>query len=123
MINWPKIKINWVFNGFRWSDKEKNFPSTFTSPHRRRNYHVIMYNGKWCVHGEGAKQLLPFPSKQEAINYAKANAEGEKTEVLIHNEKGGVETAWMYAFDSYPQEELFRPDQYPLQNHPGETML
>lgn len=123
MIKLPRITFNGIFNGFCFGDDKPNFNNTYTLPNTRRNYHIIWFNGSWAVHGEGAKKIQTFANKNSAIAYAKERAQAEKTEALLHHEDATIETSWIYAVDAYPQKQLHPPDEYPVEDHPGEGVL
>lgn len=118
-----KIQFNGLFHGFRWSPRDKRFELRYRFAQTRCNYHVLLFDGNWCVHGETTRDIFKFDSRDAAIAYAKAMAMKERTEVLIHTADGSIETCWSASIDAYPQEHLKSPLEYPSEIDPGKTVL
>ncbi len=90
---------------------------------KRRNQHVLFYKNVWCVHPEGSTEIIRFNDRTAAIVFAKAEAERLKTEAIVHQLDGTIETAWVYAIDAFPQVHLLKPESYPARINLGEEML
>lgn len=82
------------FRSFTWFDNQTNFEPQYELERFRRNYHVVMLEGKWTVHGEGAFDVAPFDAREDAIDYANAMADSECTEAVVHTADGNIETRW-----------------------------
>jgi hypothetical protein len=92
-------------------------------PITRRNQHILMLNGKWCVHAELQKRVSEFANRESAIDFARKIAQEQKTEAILHRPDGTIETAWMYSDDAFPQEKIYAAYNYPLEASPGENVL
>lgn len=75
------------------------------------------------MHGELSREVKPFESREEAIEFARQASSAEKTDAIVHREDGSVETAWIYSPTSFPQASVHPPCEYPLQQLPGDTVL
>jgi len=56
-----------------------------------KNQHVIPHNGEWAVKGEGNSRVsVTFDTQAEAIDWARATAQNQKSEMIIHRRNGQI---------------------------------
>nr|DAK61395.1 MAG TPA: protein of unknown function (DUF5633) [Caudoviricetes sp.] len=68
-----------------------------------KDQHVTPKDGKWQVKGEGNdKATKTFGTQKEAIDYAKAIAKNQKSEVVIHGKDGKIRDKDSYGNDPCP---------------------
>ena len=68
-----------------------------------KNQHVVPYDDKWAVRGEGNSKITSDHRTQEApINAARRIAINQQSEVVIHGENGKIRDKDSYGPDSYP---------------------
>ncbi len=70
-----------------------------------KNQHVVPYNDKWAVKGEGNRKATKVtPTQKEAINVAKEIAKNNNSELVIHRPDGRIREKNSYGSDPYPPE-------------------
>lgn len=70
---------------------------------RKKNQHVIPYEGKWAVRGEGNKRVTKITATQkEAEDIARRIAKRKNAEVVIHDKNGRIRDKDSYGNDPYP---------------------
>ena len=68
-----------------------------------KNQHVVPYEGKWGVRGEGNKRVSSKHGTQaEAIKAARKTAIKHGSEMLIHNRDGRIRERNSYGNDPFP---------------------
>lgn len=68
-----------------------------------KNQHVVPYNGKWGVRGEGNSKVTKTASTQsEANKIATEIAKNQKSEVVIHRPNGQIRDKNSYGNDPFP---------------------
>jgi hypothetical protein len=69
-----------------------------------KNQYVVRSGRSWAVRGEGNSRLTKtFETQQEAIDYARPIARGQKSELRIQDTQGQFRQAWSYGSDPNPQ--------------------
>jgi len=69
----------------------------------KRNQHVVPYNHKWAVRGEGSTRITSEHRTQKAaINVARKIAINQQSEVVIHGENGKIRDKDSYGHDPCP---------------------
>lgn len=69
----------------------------------RKNQHVVPHGNDWAVKGAGnTKATKVLGTQAEAIQLASEIARNQKSELLIHNEKGQIRARDSYGNDSCP---------------------
>lgn len=70
---------------------------------KKRNQHVVPHKDGWAVKPAGAiKPSKITPTQREAIDVARDRARNQKTELLIHNQKGRIRDRDSYGNDPFP---------------------
>lgn len=70
-----------------------------------KNQHVVPHDNQWAIKGEGNEKYTLITGKQsEAIDAAKAIAQNQQSELLIHNREGQIRARNSYGNDSFPPE-------------------
>lgn len=68
-----------------------------------KNQHVIPFEGKWAVRGEGNERLTSTHKTQaEAINAAREIAKNQRSELIIHRADGRIRERDSYGNDPFP---------------------
>lgn len=69
-----------------------------------KNQHVTPHpNGGYQVKGAGnSKATKTFNTQKEAISFGKEIAKNQKSELVIHNQKGRIREKNSYGNDPYP---------------------
>lgn len=69
-----------------------------------KNQHVTPHpNGGYQVKGAGnSKATKNFNTQKEAISFGKEIAKNQKSELVIHNQKGRIREKNSYGNDPYP---------------------
>lgn len=68
-----------------------------------KNQHVVPYDDKWAVRGEGNSKITSDHRTQEvAINAARRIAINQQSEVVIHGKNGKIRDKDSYGPDPYP---------------------
>lgn len=68
-----------------------------------KNQHVVPYDDKWAVRGEGSSKITSDHRTQEvAINAARRIAINQQSEVVIHGKNGKIRDKDSYGPDPYP---------------------
>jgi hypothetical protein len=68
-----------------------------------KNQHVVPNSGKWSVKGEGnSKATSTHNTQAGAIKAAKATAQNQKSEVVIHGRDGKIRDKDSYGNDPCP---------------------
>jgi uncharacterized protein YdaT len=69
----------------------------------RKNQHVVPFESKWGVRGEGNERLTGiYPTQKEAIEIAREIAINQRAEVVIHGEDGKIRDKDSYGPDKCP---------------------
>lgn len=69
----------------------------------KSNQHVVPYQNRWAVRGEGNSRVTSLHSKQsEAINSARTIAQNRRSEVVIHGVDGRIRDKDSYGNDPIP---------------------
>jgi hypothetical protein len=69
----------------------------------RKNQHVVPHGKDWAVKGEGNSRATAVHKTQaEAIKVATKIAKSERSEVLIHNQKGQIRERNTFGNDPFP---------------------
>ena len=69
----------------------------------KKNQHVGPHGDDWAVKGAGnAKATRVLDTQTEAIQFAREIARNQKSELLIHNEKGQIRARDSYGNDPSP---------------------
>ena len=69
----------------------------------KKNQYVVKNGDRWGVRGEGNNRLTrSFDTQKEAINYGRAAARYEKSELRIQGKDGRFREAWSYGNDPFP---------------------
>jgi len=68
-----------------------------------KNQHVVPYQGKWAVRGEGNEKVTSTHDTQaEAIQRARKIAINQRSEVVIHRPDGTIRDKDSYGKDPWP---------------------
>ncbi|MCH7348566.1 DUF2188 domain-containing protein [Aeromonas sp. MR7] len=68
-----------------------------------KNQHVVPRGDQWAVRGAGnSKDTSHHATQQEAFEAARGIAQNQRSEVLVHNEKGQFREKNSYGNDPYP---------------------
>ena len=68
-----------------------------------KNQHVVKNDDQWGVRGEGNSKITKkFDTQRQAIDYAKAVAQNQRSEVLIHGKDGKIRERNSYGNDPFP---------------------
>jgi len=68
-----------------------------------KNQHVVPYQDKWAVRGEGNKKVTSIHDTQaQAIQRAKEIAINQRSEVIIHRPDGTIRDKDSYGKDPCP---------------------
>ncbi|HHQ4628777.1 MULTISPECIES: DUF2188 domain-containing protein [Aeromonas] len=68
-----------------------------------KNQHVVPRGDQWAVRGAGnSKDTSHHGTQQEAFEAARDIARNQRSEVLVHNEKGQIREKNSYGNDPYP---------------------
>ena len=68
-----------------------------------KNQHVVKVGDGWAVKGEGNTKATSLHRTQtEATKVAKSIAINQKSELLVHDEKGHISRRDSYGNDPYP---------------------
>ena len=69
----------------------------------KNNIHVLYKNNEWYIKIENKENIIKtFNTKDEAITYAKALAQKEKVELVIHNKNNIISNKNSYGNDTNP---------------------
>ncbi|WP_354667559.1 DUF2188 domain-containing protein [Polaribacter vadi] len=69
----------------------------------KKNQHVVPHNSGWAVKGAGNQKATKVTSTQkEAINVARNIAKNQKSELLVHNQKGQIRQKDSFGNDNFP---------------------
>lgn len=72
-----------------------------------KDQHVVPSSKEWGVRGEGNSRLTSVHKTQkDAIDAARAIAENQKSEVVIHGRDGKIRDKDSYGSDPYPPKDL-----------------
>ncbi|ADZ82552.1 MULTISPECIES: DUF2188 domain-containing protein [Cellulosilyticum] len=67
------------------------------------NQHITPHQDGWQVKSEGStKATKVFPTQQQAIDYGRDLAKGQKTELIIHGRDGKIRDKDSYGNDPCP---------------------
>jgi len=70
---------------------------------KSKNQHVIPYQDKWAVRGEGNERLTSVQNTQsEAINIAREIARNQRSDVIIHRTDGRIRERDSYGGEPLP---------------------
>ncbi|PMZ88931.1 MULTISPECIES: DUF2188 domain-containing protein [unclassified Pseudomonas] len=68
-----------------------------------KNQHVVPHDGGWAVRGAGnSKVTKEFETQREAIDYGRAIARNQESELLIHGRNGQIRERDSHGNDDYP---------------------
>ncbi|AXB01412.1 DUF2188 domain-containing protein [Aeromonas caviae] len=68
-----------------------------------KNQHVVPRGDQWAVRGAGnSKDTSHHSTQKEAFEAAREIARNQRSEVLVHNEKGQIREKNSYGNDPYP---------------------
>ncbi|WP_127559903.1 DUF2188 domain-containing protein [Nioella ostreopsis] len=68
-----------------------------------KNQYIVPHRDGWAVRGEGNRRVTrTFDTQKEAIQYGRAVARNERSELRIQNSDGQFREAWSYGNDPYP---------------------
>lgn len=68
-----------------------------------KNQHVVPYEGKWAVRGEGNERSTSIHDTQaEAIDAAREIAKNQRSELVIHRADGRIRNRDSYGSDPLP---------------------
>ncbi|WP_405224657.1 DUF2188 domain-containing protein [Dokdonia sp. Asnod1-B02] len=69
----------------------------------KKNQHVVPHSSGWAVKGAGNQKATKVTSTQkEAINAARKIAKNQKSELLVHNQKGQIRQKDSFGNDNFP---------------------
>lgn len=69
----------------------------------KKNQHVVPHSSGWAVKGAGNQKVTKVTSTQkEAINVARNIAKNQKSELLVHNQKGQIRQKDSFGNDNFP---------------------
>lgn len=69
----------------------------------RRNQHVVPHGSAWAVRGAGADRATGiFDTKSKAVDRARAIAQHQGTELLVHGKDGQIQTRDSHGQDPFP---------------------
>ncbi|MCW5519405.1 DUF2188 domain-containing protein [Aureitalea sp. L0-47] len=69
----------------------------------KKNQHVVPHGKGWAVKGAGNQKATKVTSTQkEAINVARNIAKNQKSELLVHNQKGQIRQKDSFGNDNFP---------------------
>ena len=68
-----------------------------------KNQHVVPYEGKWAVRGEGNERLTSsHDTQREAIDAAREIARNQRSELFIHGRDGRIRERDSHGNDPFP---------------------
>lgn len=68
-----------------------------------KNQHVVPFDGKWAVRGEGnARSTSVHETQSEAIEAAREIARNQRSELVIHRTDGRIRERDSYGNDPFP---------------------
>jgi len=68
-----------------------------------KDIHVVKHGSEWAAKKAGAERAsIITPTQKESIDWAKQQAQKEKSEVIIHGENGQIRERNTYKKDPYP---------------------
>lgn len=69
----------------------------------KRNQHVVPHQNGWAVKSAGtSKATAVYETKQPAVDKARAIAQNQKTELLVHGKNGQIQSKNSYGRDPFP---------------------
>jgi len=69
----------------------------------KSNQHVVPYQNRWAVRGEGNSRVTSSHNTQsEAINNARTIAQNRRSEVVVHGADGRIRDKDSYGNDPIP---------------------
>lgn len=69
----------------------------------RKKFYVLSSPGGWLVQKPDSGRVGPFPTQQDAIDWARTAAKlSAPSQVLIQGRDGRFRTEWTYGNDPYP---------------------
>ena len=69
----------------------------------RENIHVVFKDNEWKIKEENSDNYLKsFSRKEDAIEFAKKEAQNNKSELFIHNKNNTIIDRNSYGNDNYP---------------------
>jgi hypothetical protein len=69
----------------------------------KKNQHVVPHSSGWAVKGAGNQKATKVTSTQkEAISVARNIAKNQKSELLVHNQKGQIRQKDSFGNDNFP---------------------
>lgn len=69
----------------------------------KKNQHVVPHSNGWAVKGAGNQKATKVTSTQKAaIKIARNIAKNQKSELLVHNQKGQIRQKDSFGNDSFP---------------------
>jgi hypothetical protein len=69
----------------------------------KKNQHVVPHAKGWAVKGAGNEKATKVTATQkEAINVARNIAKNQKSELLVHNQKGQIRQKDSFGNDNFP---------------------
>jgi hypothetical protein len=68
-----------------------------------KNQHVVPHKGGWAVKGEGNQRATSIqPTQAKATEVAKAIAQNQKSETVVHRPDGRIRAKDSYGNDPFP---------------------
>jgi hypothetical protein len=68
-----------------------------------KNQHVVPYEGKWAVRGEGNERVTSsHDTQREAIDAARGIARNQQSELFIHGRDGRIRERDSHGNDPFP---------------------
>ena len=69
----------------------------------KKNQHVVPHSSGWAVKGAGNQKATKVTATQkEAISVARNIAKNQKSELLVHNQKGQIRQKDSFGNDNFP---------------------
>lgn len=76
---------------------------------KKRDIHVVQHPDGWATRKEGANRAGTVqPTQAEAIERARAQAQRERVEVVIHGRDGKIRDSDSYGNDPFPPRDTKR---------------
>ena len=68
-----------------------------------KNQHVVVHGSDWAVKAEkSTRATKTFDTKQEAVNYGRAIARNQESELVIHGKDGRIQNKDSHGHDPFP---------------------
>ncbi|WP_338356919.1 DUF2188 domain-containing protein [Yeosuana marina] len=69
----------------------------------KKNQHVVPHSSGWAVKGAGNQKATKVTvTQKEAINVARNIAKNQRSELLVHNQKGQIRQKDSFGNDNFP---------------------